>query len=211
VPGAITRFDWDVAVALRSFADASSWLTLPVIVITAIAIIGSLATPALLAIRRPRWRGPLAGYAAAAVAYVVADAVGAPWHRPRPFVALHVTPLFPHGADTSFPSGTIAVVAAVACVAWLAWPALGRVLAIATVVAAFGCVYVDVHWPSDVAAGAALGVAAGWLCWLVIRRTLPRTPQAHAAPPDAPLTIPPPNDPHRHPGPIATPIAGSPN
>jgi membrane-associated phospholipid phosphatase len=191
VPGTIARFDWDVAVALRSFADANSWLTLPVIVITAVAIIGSLATPALLAIRRPRWRGPLAGYVAAAVAYVAADLVGAPWHRPRPFVALHVKPLFPHGANTSFPSGTIAVVAAVACVAWLAWPALGRVLAIATVVAAFGCVYVDVHWPSDVAAGAALGVADGWLCWLVISRALPRTLRPHAAPPDTPhRTIP---------------------
>ena len=177
VPGTIARLDWDVAVALRSFADAHSWLTLPVIVATAVAIFGSLASPALLAIKRPRWRGPLAGYAAAVVAYVAADAVGAPWHRPRPFAAMHVAPLFPHGADTSFPSPTIAVVAAVACAAWLAWPALGRVLAIATVVAAFGCVYVDVHWPSDVVAGAAARRRRGWLCW---RATSLKTPFGRA-------------------------------
>ena len=166
----------DVAVALRSFADANSWLTVPVIAVTAVAIFGSLAGPALLAIRRPRWRGPLAGYAAAAVAYEVAHVLGRLWPRPRPFIAMHVAPLFPHGTDTSFPSPTVAVIAAVACVAWLAWPALGRVLAIATAVTAFGCVYVDVHWLSDVVAGAALGVAAGWLCWLACGHSPCRRP-----------------------------------
>ena len=176
--GAIAGLDRDITDALRSFADAHSWLTTPVIVVTAAAIFGSVASVALLARARPRLRGPLAGYAAAAVAYAGSDALGSLWFRPRPFAAMHVRPLFPHGADTSFPSGTVAVIAAVACVAWLAWPALGRVLAVAVAVVAFGCVYVDVHYVSDVVAGALLGVAAGWLCWLGSGIRLPRASQA---------------------------------
>jgi membrane-associated phospholipid phosphatase len=86
--------------------------------------------------------------------------------------------LFPHGADTSFPSGTVAVIAAVACVAWLAWPALSQVLAVATAVVAFGCVYVDVHYASDVIAGALLGIAAGWLGWLGSGVRIPRASRA---------------------------------
>jgi undecaprenyl-diphosphatase len=153
---------------------------MPVIVATAVAIFGSLASVALLLLARPRLRGPLAACAAAAVAYAGSGALGSLWFRPRPFAAMHVRPLFPHGADTSFPSGTVAVVAAVACVAWLAWPALGRVLAAAVALVAFGCAYVGVHYVSDVAAGALLGIAAGWPCWLASGRLVPGRPMAPA-------------------------------
>jgi hypothetical protein len=47
--GTVTRLDWDIALGPRSFANADSWLTPPVIVVTAIAIFGFLASPALLA------------------------------------------------------------------------------------------------------------------------------------------------------------------
>jgi hypothetical protein len=43
-------------------------------------------------------------------------------------------------------------IAAIATVAWFASPRLGQVLAAATVITAFGCVYVSVHDTSDVIA-----------------------------------------------------------
>jgi undecaprenyl-diphosphatase len=101
------------------------------------------------------------------LAYVGSGAAGAEWYRPRPFAEMGVRPLYPHSASSSFPSGTVAVVAAVAAVAFFAWPALGRVLAAATAMVAFGCVYAGVHYPSDVAAGAVAGAAAAALTWRV--------------------------------------------
>jgi undecaprenyl-diphosphatase len=164
---AIGRLDRGVAWAVRSFAGAHPWLTAPVIVVTAVAISGSAASVVLLGRVRPRLRGPVAAASAAVLAYAGSDAAGAVWYRARPFAAMRVRPLYPHSANSSFPSGTVAVVAAVTVVAFFAWPALGRVLAAATAMVAFGCVYVGVHYPSDVAAGALAGAAAPALTWRV--------------------------------------------
>jgi membrane-associated phospholipid phosphatase len=35
------------------------------------------------------------------------------------------------------------------------------------VVVGFGCVYVGVHYPSDVIVGAGVGVVCGWVTWVV--------------------------------------------
>ena len=102
----------------------------------------------------------MAAASGAMLAYAGSDAAGAAWYRPRPFAEMHVRPLYPHSANSSFPSGTVAVVAAVATVAFFAWPALGRVLVAATAMVAFGCVYVGVHYASDVTAGALAGAAS---------------------------------------------------
>jgi membrane-associated phospholipid phosphatase len=58
-------------------------------------------------------------------------------------------------------------VGAAATVAFFAWPVLGRVLAVATAMVAFGCVYVGVHYVSDVTAGALAGAAAAAVTWRV--------------------------------------------
>jgi undecaprenyl-diphosphatase len=160
-------------VALRSFADGHPWLTRPVIVVTAIAIFGSVASVVLLCRARPRPRGPLAAVAGAVLAYVGSHAVGLLWNRPRPFVVMRVSPLFPHAANSSFPSSTVAVIAAIATVAWFAWPRLGQVLAAATVITAFGCVYVTVHYTSDVIVGALIGAAAAAVAWAVSGGSVP--------------------------------------
>jgi membrane-associated phospholipid phosphatase len=40
----------------------------------------------------------------------------------------------------------------------------------------------SVHWPSDVVAGAAVGVVAGWPCWLATSLLVPRKPRPRPAP-----------------------------
>jgi undecaprenyl-diphosphatase len=165
MPGPIDRFDRDASATLRSFADAHPGLTGPVVVVTAVAIFGTAASIVLLFRARPRLRGPLAAVAAVLLADVGSHVVGLLWNRPRPFVAMHVSPLFPHAANSSFPSSTVAFVAAVATVAWFAWRRLGQVLAVATFVTAFGCVYVSVHYISDVVVGALIGALAAVVAW----------------------------------------------
>jgi undecaprenyl-diphosphatase len=142
---------------------------------TALAVFGSAASVVLLCRARPRLRGPVAAISAVTVAYAGSDAAGLTWYRPRPFIAMQVSPLYPHSANSSFPSGTVAVVAAVATVALFAWPVLGRVLAAATAMVAFGCVYVDVHYASDVAVGALAGAVSAVVTWQVSGLGWPRS------------------------------------
>ena len=94
--------------------------------------------------------------------------MGSLHYVPRPFVALHFTPLFPHMDNNSFPSSTVAFAAVVAAVIFFAWRPMGIGLVVGTVMIAVGCVYVGVHYIEDVVVGAALGVGCGAVSWLAL-------------------------------------------
>jgi membrane-associated phospholipid phosphatase len=89
----------------------------------------------------------------------------------RPFVAYGFDPLYPHLSNTSFPSTLTAYFAAVAAPMLFAWGKVGRIMAGVTLEVAVACVYVGVHYGSDVAAGATLGGGLGTLAWLVLGRS----------------------------------------
>lgn len=115
------------------------------------------------------WRGGWRGRRAAAglVAMVVAQLASNGLckqlaDRPRP-----PAEWIPHDevADrpdsSSFPSGHTA--AAVAFTAAPTWPAAGALCAVPTALVAVERVQSGAHYPSDVAAGAAIGLAGAWL------------------------------------------------
>lgn len=81
---------------------------------------------------------------------------------------------------TSFPSGHAASAFAFATGVALESPLWGAVLAPVAASVAFSRVYTGVHYPSDVAAGAALGVAAGF----VVRRLTRDAEEARIVPGD---------------------------
>jgi undecaprenyl-diphosphatase len=103
---------------------------------------------------------------AVVLADVLALAVKAIVNRPRP----HIDPLVRVPTDWSFPSGHAATSFAGATMLSLFFPRLAPVLYGLAVAIAFSRVYVGVHYPLDVAAGAVLGTAVGW----GVFRALPR-------------------------------------
>ena len=92
------------------------------------------------------------------VALVLVTVVGEAFHRVRPFIAYGLTPLFPHLADSSFPSDHALL--AVALAGPLVWrrPRLGVWLLVWGLVVGFARVAAAVHYPSDILGSAAIAV-----------------------------------------------------
>ncbi len=96
------------------------------------------------------------------------------YYHPRPFffndhgtIRYRFTPLVHHSADSSFPSDHATASFGMAVGVLLYRARIGLLaLAIAAVIA-FSRVYVGVHYPADVLAGAAIGTAAAFVLRLV--------------------------------------------
>ena len=93
------------------------------------------------------------------------------WFRPRPFVSLpkgSFTQLIPHSIDASFPSDHVSGSFGFAAASWkrtdrwvsYSFTSLAILVAIARI-------YVGVHWPTDVIAGAIVGLLSARIMWAV--------------------------------------------
>ncbi len=67
-------------------------------------------------------------------------------------------------ADSSFPSGHAIFVFALATGVYYYNKTLGRWLFAASVLVGVSRIFVGVHWPYDIVAGAVLGIATAWAC-----------------------------------------------
>ena len=110
----------------------------------------------------------------AAAAIGVANAVTSIFNtmvdRPRPFAEIEsLTLLFYEPTDPSFPSNSASVGFALATAVFLRRRRLGAGLYALAFLWAFARVYGGVHYPTDVLAGAAIGVACGLAVWGAFR------------------------------------------
>lgn len=87
------------------------------------------------------------------------------YYRPRPFMVQDVAVLVTALPAPSFPSDHITMHAAVAAVLGGWHRALGVGLWLLTAVAMYARVYVGLHFPADVVAGAVIGGTTGTLAW----------------------------------------------
>ncbi len=100
----------------------------------------------------------------AGLALLIVNAAAALVARPRPFQAdARIIRLVPAPMTTSYPSGHTATAFAMAGAFWRFRRSAGAAAGAAAVLVAFGRLAVGVHHPSDLMAGAAVGVSASLL------------------------------------------------
>jgi undecaprenyl-diphosphatase len=93
------------------------------------------------------------------------------WFRPRPFVALNFIPLINQSAsEASFPSGHASFYFALSTIVYLYNKKLGITFYVASFLIIIARVFAGVHWPSDVLAGAILGILMGWILNKLFRK-----------------------------------------
>ncbi len=85
------------------------------------------------------------------------------WSRPRPFVENSVNLLIEKANEPSFPSGHAALFFALSAVVYFYNKKAGVFFFIASFLISISRVFVGVHWPSDILAGALVGIFSGWL------------------------------------------------
>ncbi|MBU2037474.1 phosphatase PAP2 family protein [Patescibacteria group bacterium] len=110
----------------------------------------------------------MAGVALAAVVLsrlVIVEIIRWLWGRPRPFIDQAVNSLIVHESTGSFPSGHAAFFFALAMAVYLSNRRAGQWLFGAAILISLARVYVGVHYPLDILAGAVVGLLAGWLAW----------------------------------------------
>ena len=156
---AIFRAKWaPLTVLLRAFTLAG----------TAGALWGFFAAAAFVAIVLATGRVELpvlvsrllVPWAAIAGSWFVAEGAKHLFDRARPFISdTEIAPLIKTPSSSSFPSGHSATAAAGAISLSAAYPALAPAFALAGLLIALSRVYLGVHYPFDVLAGALIGAA----------------------------------------------------
>lgn len=115
-------------------------------------------------------------FTAVGFACFVVKMIDLSYHRLRPFEVYptgEVNLLFYTPTDPSFPANMVAVAFAFAMGTWLLNRKLGWILFIPAVLVGFARIYVGVHFPLDVIAGAAIGIAVTFAARFAIQRIEP--------------------------------------
>ena len=107
------------------------------------------------------------GAASIGAANLVVNLVNNFYFRPRPFNQHDVSLLFYRATDSSFPSNPAAVAFAVATAGWLTNKKLGWALYALACVFALSRVYAGVFYPSDILAGAGIGLVVALVMHVV--------------------------------------------
>ncbi len=123
------------------------------------------------------WMVGLAFLAAAVARLGFTEVLYQIFHRLRPFAVNNVHQLIAHNAANSFPSGHASFFFAMATAIYLFNKKLGYLFFAGAFLISLARIYAGVHYPSDVLAGAVIGIFSGWLVVKIARRFMDRKEQ----------------------------------
>ena len=118
------------------------------------------------------WKMILEAFIAAVFTrFILTEAIRWLWFRPRPFVSLNFIPLInKSAAEASFPSGHASFYFALSTIVYYYNKKAGVLFYIATFLIVISRIFVGIHWPLDILAGAVIGVLMGWILNKFFRR-----------------------------------------
>lgn len=90
--------------------------------------------------------------------------------RARPFIENSVNLLLEHSGEPSFPSGHAAFYFAISTVVYYHNKIAGVFFFLATIYICVARIFVGIHWPSDILAGALVGIFSGWLLYRIFKK-----------------------------------------
>jgi len=106
----------------------------------------------------------LVPWAAVVLAWFATEGSKYLFNRARPFVTdTDIAPLIKAPGSSSFPSGHAATAAAGSLILSVIYPVFAPLFLLAGFLTALSRIYLGLHYPSDVLAGAVIGVVAGGL------------------------------------------------
>jgi len=82
------------------------------------------------------------------------------WERPRPFIENNVNLLLEHNAP-AFPSGHAAFFFAISTIVYYYNKRIGALFFLSSILIVIARVFSGIHWPTDILAGAVVGIFSG--------------------------------------------------
>jgi undecaprenyl-diphosphatase len=101
--------------------------------------------------------------------FVIANIIKWIWERPRPFLQNQIVSLLPHEATGSFPSGHAVFYFAISTIVYFYNKKIGILFFVGSFLIGLARVFSGVHWPSDILAGALVGIFSGWLMIKILK------------------------------------------
>ena len=112
----------------------------------------------------------LAALFSALLSVAFTNIIGRIINRPRPFELENIRELFFHRPTYSFPSDHAAVLFAIAFSLYFSgYKRLFWTMLVIAIVISLSRIATGIHFPSDVIAGAILGILCSWIIWLLER------------------------------------------
>jgi undecaprenyl-diphosphatase len=114
------------------------------------------------------------GVIAGVVTFILMKVGSALFYDPRPFVAHHIVPLYPHGNDNGFPSDHTAFSAIIAIIIYSASKRLGIALFVLAVLIGISRVIGHIHSPIDIVGSLVFALAGGAAAYFLTPKLLAR-------------------------------------
>lgn len=103
---------------------------------------------------------------------IITEAIRYFFPKDRPFISESVNHILEHSASPSFPSGHASLFFALSAAVYFYNKKLGIFFFTSSFFISISRVFGGIHWPSDVIAGAVIGIFSGWLINKIFRSNI---------------------------------------